>query len=170
MDVIWTRGHQPGNPYNQDRDNVLLQLTVACLSAGPLGWKCHPIAWPPGSPTLTRQRWQASGMGLGTPTPPRCGRWRGTQAQWQALHGPLKPHSLSNGDPLGSPDGLLMKPSYPATPIDRMYYNTIAGEIWQAHTMVACNTTPAVFYNLLAVSLSSPVALGPLGKACTQAC
>jgi hypothetical protein len=26
MDVIWTVGHQPNNPYNQDRDNVLLQV------------------------------------------------------------------------------------------------------------------------------------------------
>lgn len=26
MDVIWTIGHQPNNPYNMDRDNILLQV------------------------------------------------------------------------------------------------------------------------------------------------
>jgi hypothetical protein len=37
MDVVWTRGHQPGNPYNTDRDNVELQLMIAVLSNGPVG-------------------------------------------------------------------------------------------------------------------------------------
>eukprot|EP00050_Salpingoeca_kvevrii_P015410 m.46559 g.46559 ORF g.46559 m.46559 type:complete len:910 (-) comp6309_c0_seq1:137-2866(-) len=37
MDVIWTRADQPGNPYGQPRDNILLQAAIAALSCGPIG-------------------------------------------------------------------------------------------------------------------------------------
>jgi hypothetical protein len=37
FDVVWSQATCPGSPYGIPRDNIALQITVATLSAGPLG-------------------------------------------------------------------------------------------------------------------------------------
>lgn len=110
MDVIWSSAVQPGNEYGMNRSNIELQVAVAALSAGPVGFGDGP---------------KFSNT---------------TVVMWTC-----------------TADGRLLRPSVPATPIDRMLdgdrsptqIDDPEPEIWDAASRVG----DLVFWSLLVVDV-----------------
>ena len=114
MDVIWTTGHQPNNPYKTDRDNILMQVASWTRK------ERHATRVPPPGPTRRHVFLQAmiATLSMG---PVGIGDGPGMT-------------NVTLVKQIARADARLIHPSYPATPIDVMYYPPSlrpTGEIWQ---------------------------------------